>query len=75
MDEKSRKTLSRTSDLNLLASALPDPTDANLVANPPELMASTWQNLINSGNMAELALPKTAANQVRVYQRTFQLNP
>ena len=75
LDGKSRKILSNTNDLSLLANVLPDPTDANLVADPPMLMATTWQNLINSGSLGKLSLPKAAANQVRVYQRTFQLNP
>jgi len=75
LDSGSRKTLTSTNDLKQLADALGDPLDTALGGNPPELMATTWQNRINNGTLRGLPVSKSVANQVRVYQRTFQLSP
>ncbi|XHR30649.1 MAG: type II secretion system protein J [Chthoniobacteraceae bacterium] len=75
LDTTSRKILTSADDLQQMADALPDPRDQDLGANPPKLMSTTWQNRINDGTLRSLPVPKAAANQIRVYQRTFQLNP
>lgn len=75
LDTNSRTILASGNDLAQLADALPDPLDKDLDGNPPELMATTWQNRINDGTLRDLPVPKAAANQVRIYQRAFQVTP
>ena len=72
LDSTSRKI---TADLKQLSNALPDVTAADLSASPPVLMAESWKNAINSPAFATTAgIPRSAASQVRVYQRFFYLN-
>jgi len=76
LDSASRQILPAGTTLNTAAGLLGDVSDADLAATPPKLMATTWQGEIDSGAFAQNAgLPKVAANQVRVYQRLFPLNP
>ncbi len=67
--------------LGNLASAFPDPTAADLqtptaptTAPPvPTLMAQKWLAAMNSSAFAPSDIPRNAASQVRIYQRTFYL--
>ena len=75
LDPDSRKTIS-TSNLVTLTSALTDPTDppkGTLGTSPPQLMAQVWDSEIAPGNFT--GATKTAAANVRIYQRTFYLGP
>jgi prepilin-type N-terminal cleavage/methylation domain-containing protein len=76
LDQNSQKIIAGNSTaLQTLAAALPDPTAANLSATPPQLMATTWLNTVNSPTFASsVGLPGTAVSQVRIYQRFFYLN-
>lgn len=63
------------SDMSKLAEALPDPTDADLQASPPKLMAAAWKEKLNAPDFATQAgIPVPAAAAVRVYQRVIYLN-
>ena len=75
LDETSRKILQAGKDLAAASAALPDPTTADLAGTPPMLPAKSWQAQIDSEGFAGKAgIPAVAANQVRIYQRTFPLN-
>ena len=71
LDGDSRKIVGDTSRL---ASALPDPTAANLPPNGTP--AQLWQDKVNSVYQFATAagIPAKAASRVRIYQRTFPLN-
>jgi prepilin-type N-terminal cleavage/methylation domain-containing protein len=77
LDTNSRKIVTQN-QLAAAASALADFTEpaASQAANPP-LMATTWENTINSTQptfSSLTGLSPTAAGQVRIYQRYFYLN-
>jgi prepilin-type N-terminal cleavage/methylation domain-containing protein len=75
LDAKSRQIVQASSWPHLIA-ALPDPTAQNLSASPPLLMDSIWNSQINQTTFAQTAnIPATAAQEVRVYQRYYPLNP
>lgn len=72
LDTNSRKLVS---DMSKLAEALPDPTDADLQATPPKLMAAAWKEKLDAPDFATQAgIPVPAAGAVRVYQRMIYLN-
>jgi hypothetical protein len=72
LDNGSRNLISNGSQMD---SALLDPTDSDLTATPPKLMAQTWDTAVNSTNFASKSgIPQAAASQVRIYQRAFYLN-
>jgi hypothetical protein len=55
--------------------ALADPTESDLTATPPKLMAQTWTSAMKSLSFAQnCGIPKVAAGQIRIYQRYFYLN-
>lgn len=56
-----------TSDMGSVAAALPDSGTTNL--------ASAWQDEVESGGFSGGVLPASAAANVRIYQRTFMLDP
>jgi len=72
LDSESRKIVGSTAKL---ASALPDPTAANLLPGgiPP---AQLWQDAAaNASQFAAAAgIPEAAAARVRIYQRSFPVN-
>lgn len=76
LDNTSRK-MTNPSDADSLAqlvTALPDPATADLTANPPRLMAAQWQAALEKSDFANTAgIPRVAAAQVRLYQRTFPI--
>jgi hypothetical protein len=72
LDAKSRKIVS-AANLQTLASALVDPTVADLTSSPPKLMAETWNTAL--ANATFTGAMKTAASDVHIYQRTFYLGP
>jgi prepilin-type N-terminal cleavage/methylation domain-containing protein len=80
LDQTTQKMIgSNTAALPKIAAALTDPlADANtgiLSGSPPQLMATTWFNTVNTPTFASsVGLPATVASQVRVYQRFFYLN-
>jgi prepilin-type N-terminal cleavage/methylation domain-containing protein len=62
-------------DKSKLGGGFRDPTDLELKAAPPKLMAKTWLDAVYNGSeTATDGSPKIAASQIRVYQRTFFLN-
>jgi len=71
LDSDSRMSVSDTSKL---ASALPDPTAANLP--PSDTPARLWQDKVNNITQfaADARIPLLAASRVRIYQRSFPLN-
>ena len=79
LDLDSRKNMSPTALPGIMgkaAAALPDITAADLSASPPKLMEQKWNDVINAPGSTFLqtsGLPKTAAGQVRIYQRTFRI--
>jgi hypothetical protein len=81
LDQTSRKLLSAT-QLGSISAAFVDPTEdtnstTGLLATSPHLMAEVWQNTLNEAGptlASATGVPKTAAAQVRVYQRFFYLN-
>jgi hypothetical protein len=64
LDNKSRSIVT---DLPAAADKLQDVAGTNIADSPGEL----WQQQIQSG---DLALPRSAASQVRIYQRYFPVN-
>lgn len=73
LDLPSRKNVS---DLTQAIEAFLDPTDADLSATPPKLMASSWQTVVDSPDFASKAgLPKSVAAQIRIYQRYISISP
>ena len=71
MDESSAQLLG---DSNKIEQSLPDPTDSDLNANPPKLMATIWrEKLSTTGFAAEANIPAAAVGQIRIYQRSFRL--
>lgn len=73
LDLPSRK---KALDLTQAMEAFADPSDADLAANPPRLMATTWQAAANAPTFASTAgIPKTVASHVRIYQRHFSISP
>jgi len=74
LDSKSRKLVPAAS-WNTLIAALPNPTPANLSANPPVLMDSLWNTQLHqSGFAATAGIPAVAASHIKVYQRYYYLN-
>ncbi len=70
LDETSRRIVTNYSRV---PSLLADPD--NVPASPSGLMAALWKtNVLSSGFASSSGLPKPAASQIRVYQRTFYLN-
>ncbi len=71
LDGDSRKIVS---DTTKLASALPDPIQADL--DDGDLPATLWQDAVNDVPQfaAAAGIPEPAASRVRIYQRTFPLN-
>jgi len=84
-------TANLTTALTAMATALQGPTwttngtlqnsvpAGQTQTTPPVLMASTWQNTVNSATFASrlstpTPVPQTVAAQVRIYQRFFYLN-
>jgi hypothetical protein len=76
LDQTTQKMIgSTTTSLPLIAAQLANPTAANLTSSPPQLMATTWLNTVNSSTFASsVNLPPAVASQVRIYQRFFYLN-
>ena len=73
LDAPSRRN---TQDLTPAMEAFLDPTDADLSATPPQLMATSWQTVIDKPDFASKAgLPKSVAAQVRIYQRYISISP
>ena len=73
LDLPSRK---KAPDLLQAMEAFTDPSDADLAANPPKLMATTWQAAANAPTFASTAgIPQTVASHVRIYQRHFSISP
>ncbi len=71
----------QASNLSGLAAEFPDPT-ANDLQTPlaptltppvPTLMAQKWLGVMNTYSFAPSGIPKAAASQVYIYQRTFYL--
>ena len=73
LDPQSRKTLSDTS---LMPAGLPDPNQTNVSATPPQLLSTQWLSPLQNLDTFSTAsgIPRSAAGQVRIYQRTFFLN-
>lgn len=70
LDETSRKPVA---DKTKMAGALPDVTT---IASSDDLMATQWQQAIENASFASLSgLSREAASNVRIYQRTFHINP
>jgi hypothetical protein len=75
LDSKSRQIVPAASWKTLIA-ALPDLTQSDLNSTPVRLMESSWKTILNQPTFATTAgLPVTAANQVRVFQRYYSLEP
>jgi len=72
LDLNSRKIVS-AANLQTLAGDLLDPTDSDLAATPPKLMAETWDAALTNGTLTGVL--KQAATNVHIYQRTFYLGP
>ena len=71
LDKKSRQM---AHDLGALQAELTDPTDADLQATPPVLMAAKWKQKIESPGFAtRVGVPAQVAGAVRVYQRVIPL--
>ncbi len=63
-------------DLTQAMEAFPDPTDTDLSAAPPQLMATSWQTVVDNPDFASKAgLPKSVAAQIRIYQRYISISP
>jgi len=62
----------RVPQFSTLAEKFKDPTDAELQANPPQLMAETWLKVLKPNT---LGIPNTVAAQIHVYQRSIPINP
>jgi prepilin-type N-terminal cleavage/methylation domain-containing protein len=73
LDPQSRKTLSDTS---LMPAGLPDPNQTSVLATPPKLLSTQWLSPLQNLDTFSTAsgIPRSAAGQVRIYQRTFFLN-
>jgi prepilin-type N-terminal cleavage/methylation domain-containing protein len=80
LDPQSRKTLSDTS---LMPAGLPDPNPAIVPGaasasppQPPQLLSTQWLSSLRDLDTFSTAsgIPRSAAGQVRIYQRTFFLN-
>jgi prepilin-type N-terminal cleavage/methylation domain-containing protein len=73
LDPQSRKTLSDTS---LMPAGLPDPNQTSVLATPPKLLSTQWLRPLQNLDTFSTAsgIPRSAAGQVRIYQRTFFLN-
>ena len=70
LDETSRKIVT---DGSRMAGALLDPADTP--ASPSNLMAARWKSNVESASFpSSSGIPKGAASQIRIYQRTFYLN-
>jgi len=71
LDDTSRKIVSST---DRMVAALDDFSGVDL-SGTTALMATLWQNKVNSPTFAQdIGLPKTAASSVRIYQRYFRLS-
>jgi hypothetical protein len=74
LDAKSRLTVPAASWSKMIA-ALPNPTPANLTANPPILMGALWNNALQQSTFASTAgISALAASHIKVYQRSYYLN-
>jgi len=72
MDERSRLI---AGDTTLLVSQFPDPTDAELQANPPTLPQQSWTSVINNPTFSSTSgIPLEAAQNLKVYQRFLYLD-
>ncbi len=72
LDEMSR---TRAADLALAAQALPDPSNDDLAASPPRLMAYQWQNILNQPDFAGKAgISQSVSARIQIYQRHFKLS-
>jgi len=72
LDKRSRQIVP---DMEVLANALPDPTQAQVESDPAELMAASWKKIVENPGFADsLGIPEKAAANVRIYQRVFLLN-
>lgn len=76
-DTTAPKQIDRTTMAAMVA-ALPDSKDPNpdFTATPPKLIAQKWMMAINKGTFAKDSgdIPRSAAAQVRIYQRAFNLD-
>jgi prepilin-type N-terminal cleavage/methylation domain-containing protein len=72
LDDESRRPLS---DITKLATALPTPTQSDLAAG--RLPAEVWQAAVNNNTQFASAagIPAATAARVRIYQRSFPLDP
>ncbi len=72
LDETSRKIVTNSSNA---PSSLRDPATDTLITNASGLMAAIWKTNVESVSFpSSSGLPKPAASQIRIYQRTFYLN-
>ncbi|PTX92197.1 hypothetical protein DB346_24975 [Verrucomicrobia bacterium LW23] len=73
LDEYSQKQITKAK-LAQIASALGDPTPAELSANPPVLMARKWQSELSSPAFAtSVDAPASVIAKIRAYQRIYPL--
>ena len=66
LDTNSRQ---RVRNLEPFVAMLPDPTDQNLQASPPQLMAELWREKLST-----MSSGSSPAPSIRIYQRVFDLN-
>ncbi|XHR30484.1 MAG: type II secretion system protein J [Chthoniobacteraceae bacterium] len=74
LDTNSRKLVPSRA-YSALIGALADPQETDLQTTPPHFVATTWNDFAKStGQVAQTAgIPRTAASQIRIYQRYFSL--
>ncbi len=72
LDEESRRPLN---DIVKLAAALPTPTQSDLTAG--RLPAEVWQGAVDNNTQfaSDAGIPAATAARVRIYQRSFPLDP
>ena len=77
LDLGSQRLLNDPTKLAGVARAFADPSEEDLQADPPRLMAQRWQAALALRDpVGDLAtIPASAAAQIRTYQRLFMLNP
>ncbi|MGB8353241.1 MAG: prepilin-type N-terminal cleavage/methylation domain-containing protein [Chthoniobacteraceae bacterium] len=72
LDANSRKIINNATNM---VGALRDPVPADFTTFPANVMAQSWLSAVNSGSFAtNSGIPRTAASQVRIYQRYFYIN-
>jgi prepilin-type N-terminal cleavage/methylation domain-containing protein len=62
-------------DISKVSSAFDDPTVTDLSSSPPVLMGERWrQKLLQADFAANAGIPRAAASQIRIYERSFPVN-